>query len=43
MLADEVDTARRRDVEVRSVREEVKRCREEVGREIERLLSGRGG
>ena len=41
LLSDEVDTARRRDSEMRSVREEVKRGREEVTNEVIGVLSGR--
>jgi hypothetical protein len=40
LLSDEVDTARRRDAEMRVVRAEVKRGMEEVGREVGRLLGG---
>jgi hypothetical protein len=41
VLSDEVDTVRRRDNEVEGVREEVRRGREEVAREVVKLLGGR--
>ena len=42
VLSDEVDTARRRDEEVKDVRAQVKRGREEVAREVIHLLGGHG-
>ena len=41
VLSDEVDTARRRDAEMREVREEVERGREEVTKAVIGLVSGR--
>ncbi len=40
-MSDEVDTARRRDAEARLVQEDVRKGREDVAKEVVRVLSGK--